>query len=96
MANARHGSIHYVDSTGTLTSKLEDRLIGVIVTPTAANAVLVLSDTSDAVLLDLRAPTSGSSVFFDFSASPISLAGGLKAKTATNCVASILYTNSRG
>jgi hypothetical protein len=96
MANVRRGNIHFVDSTGTLTSRKEDRVVAVLVTATAANAVLVLSDTSDNNLFDLRNPTEGSTLHFSFENIPLTLSVGLKAKTVTNCTASIVYTGSTG
>jgi hypothetical protein len=92
MANARSGNSHYVDSTGTLSSDA-CKIAGVIVTATAANAILALQDAAGSVnKTNLRVATSGDTVFFNFAASPIFCPNGLKASTVTNAIVTIIYT----
>lgn len=95
MANTRRGNVHYVDSTGTLTSKLEDKVAGIIYTATAATAVIELSDTADAVILKIQEPTSGTTHQLDFTRAPLAVGPkGLKCKTLTNAVFTLIYTSS--
>ena len=92
MANARSGNSHYVDSTGTLSSD-SCKIAGVIVTATAASAILALQDAAGSVnKANLRVATSGETKHFDFSQTPIFCPNGLKASTVTNAIVVVIYT----
>lgn len=97
MANQRSSNTTYVDSTGVLTTDKNVKIAGVILTATAANAVLVLQDSDGATnKLNLRLATSGDSQHFDFSQTPIHFANGVKVSTLTNAIATVVYTSSGG
>lgn len=97
MANVRNGNSVYIDSTGTVDAS-GVRVVGIVLTSTAANAVLVLTDNAGSPVnkCDLRVATSGESQFFDFSISPLWFPSGLKVGTLTNAKAMIVYTNGNG
>lgn len=91
MANVVSGNSSYIDSVGTIKSS-SINLVGVLLTATAANAQLVLSDPSgNTKKMDLRVATAGASQFFDFSASPVLFPAGVKALTVTNAIATLIY-----
>lgn len=94
MANVRNGNTVYVDATGAITDS-GAKVAGVVLTATAANAVLVLQDSSGSPVnkVDLRVATSGSSQFFDFSVTPLWFPNGIEIGTLTNAKAMIVYTN---
>lgn len=98
MANTRCGNMHYVDSTGTLTTKLEDRISGVIVTATSANATFVLqTNSASETIVDLRGPATHTSYYYDFSEHHLTFGiKGVKVSTITNCVATIIYSQNAG
>jgi hypothetical protein len=98
MANTRSNNVWYVDTAHS--SAADDLPTGVVltaivVTATAANGRIVLSDPNTAAIkLDLRvsaesASTSGDSRLFDFSNSPIVFPNGIRVSTLTTCVATI-------
>lgn len=92
MANARNGNSWYVDtSSGTLGTK-NYVVYYVTVTATSSNGVLVLQDNAATAInkIDLRVPTSGSTVRFNFSDCPLVFPNGIKAGTVTNCNATII------
>lgn len=91
MANVTNGNTVYVDSTGTLLSK-PARLHYLILTATAANAVVVLQDTTgSSTKLDYRNATSGTSVILDCSTAPIFFPTGIKVSTLTNALVTVVY-----
>lgn len=91
MANVEQGNSYYIDTTGAL-KNVNYRLSGVVLTPTSANAVLLLKDHGDSKnKMDLRAATSGESKFFDFSSQPVTFPNGIYVKTLTNCVALLIF-----
>lgn len=101
MANLRLGNSIFVDSTGTLTGATEkNSLVAyVIVTATAASAILKLGDpslTANNLKIDLRVATSGLTQIFDFSATPIVFPNGVSAITVTNCNACIVLKGAGG
>jgi hypothetical protein len=97
VANAQRGNSWYVDSTGTLTTNKNQIVKRVVITPTSANAVLVLQDDSTTTnKCDLRAATSGDSKDFDFGLAPLVFPGGIKVTTLTNCVALIITAAAPG
>jgi hypothetical protein len=86
-------NIHYIDSTGTLTTRIEDKVAGIIITNTAASAVLTLQTDDSQTLITLKQATDGTSQFYNFSEIPIIFGiKGLKVSTITNCVCTILYS----
>jgi hypothetical protein len=97
MANVASTNTIYIDSTGSITSPAQPKVMAVVLTATSANARIVLADdsTSDKKL-DLRVATSGSSQVFDFSQSPIFFANGVSVATLTNAIATLVYTSSGG
>lgn len=92
MANVGRGNIHYVDSTGDLRTANNVKVAYILLTPTSANAVLLLSDPSDNNAMEFRWAGAGESKLFNFHESPLLFPNGVKAKTVTNCVATIVYT----
>lgn len=93
MANARSANIHYVDTTGVLTTK-RVFVAGVVVTATAASAIVNIQDSAGTnSLLNLRVATSGETEVFTFSA-PLVFPNGIKVSTLTNAIASVIYTNT--
>lgn len=96
MANAQRGNLIYVDSTGDLTTDKNIKIQYIIITATAATAILKLADTSDStVTLDVRLATSGESKQFSFEDYPLLFPNGIEANTVTNCVATIV-TSKQG
>lgn len=97
MANVRSGNSHYVDSTGSLTTN-PVKVIGVLLTATAANGVIVLKDSGGSITrADLRNPTSGTTVHFDLSDSPLYFPTGINVTALTNNpVATIIYDGNGG
>lgn len=95
MANVRRGNIHYVDSTGVLTTRIEDKIAGIILTSTTNNAsVTFQTDSSDNQnLFTLKEPTAGISQHFDFTAAPLVFGlKGLQVSAISNCVCTVIYT----
>lgn len=91
MANTINANTIYIDTAATVTA-YKIRISQIILTPTSANAVLVLQDDStSSVKLDLRAATAGQSLILDLTASPMLFESGLKVSTLTNANATILY-----
>lgn len=100
MANARLGNTVYVDTTGTVTGSDKNILVVyVILTATAASAILKLEDPSltvNNIKLDLRVATSGATQVFDFSTSPITFPNGVAIDTITNGVATVVLKSAGG
>ncbi len=98
MANKVNVNTIYVDSTGDLVTNKGCRVAYVLLTATAANAVLVLQDTGTGTpnKFDLRNADSGTTVTFDLSNMPAFFPNGIKASTVTNAIATIIYTNVGG
>lgn len=91
MANVVSANTAYVDTAADVTS-YKIKVTQIILTPTAANAILVLSDTvSTNKKLDLRAATSGQSLIVDLNATPMLFEGGLKVATLTNAIVTLMY-----
>jgi hypothetical protein len=101
LANVLNGNTWYVDTAHASASDdlaLKDvRVSYVVVTATGANAVVVLGDpdTND-TKLDLRVATSGSCEVFEFDSLPIRFPNGVKVKTLTNAVATLVGVQSKG
>lgn len=96
MPNRLTGSTYYIDSTGVLDTK-NFTLQGVVVTATAAGAILKLKDLSLAgTMIDLRVATSGESKHFDFSTVAMTFPNGLEVEQVTNCVAAAFVRKGGG
>ena len=93
MANIRSGNCFYVDTAHSVASDAAEGNIqvnGILVTPTAAGAILVLHDaTSDLPKMEIRLNTQDSQ-FYDLSSSIITFQGGIKVATLTNAKATII------
>ena len=101
MANARTGNTYYVDTAYTATvATLPELAIPnlkvyyVVVTATAANAVVLLTD-SGTNKVDLRVAPSGSSQLFTFDEYPMVFNTSLRVSTLTNAVATIMFEEVR-
>ena len=97
MANVRRGNIHYVDSTGVLTTNTVDRVAGIVLSSTAGNASITLqTDSGDNQnLMTLKEPTNATTAFFDFSSIPLFYGlKGLQVSAITNCVCTIIYSQT--
>lgn len=96
MANVRNGNTIYVDSAATLTTDKNLHVVNVLVTATAASAVVVLADPDGTSLkADLRVATNGTTESFMF-VTPVFFPNGIKVTTLTNAIATIIYTRSGG
>jgi hypothetical protein len=96
MANKRNGNTIYVDTAGTLTSDKNMHVVNVIVTATAASAVVVLSDPDGTSLkADLRVADSGVTQQFAF-LPPMFFPNGIRVTTLTNAIATVIYNRSGG
>lgn len=98
MANTRNGNTFYVDTQYSVAadefaSKLI-RVSSVIVTATAASAVLVLKDSSLATKIDLRVATSGATEQFDFDP-PLVFSTSIRPTTLTNAVATVVFQETK-
>ena len=97
MANERNGNTWYIDSTGALGADRDVLVAYVIVTATSANAVVALGDqVTGANKLNLRVPTAGSSVMFDFSRIPARFPNSIQVQTLTNAIATLVMTRQGG
>lgn len=96
MANQRSGNTVYTDTTGDVATETI-YLIGLILTPTAASAVIVLKDRTNAgnTKMDYRAATSGVSSHLDLTQSPMIFTNGINVATLTNAVATLI-TSTEG
>ncbi len=95
MANTSSGNCIYVDATGDVATETT-YLVGLLLTPTAASAVLVLKDKTNAgnTKMDFRAATSGESKTWDLSRTPIRFAEGINIGTLTNAVATLITSTN--
>ena len=98
MANTRNGNTYYIDTQYATNEELAVRNLQaayVIVTATAANAVLVLADSSVGTKLDLRVATSGETKCFDFSDVPVTFSTSIRPTTLTNALATVVLKEIR-
>jgi hypothetical protein len=101
LANTLNGNTWYID---TAHASADDDLSGtffvfyIVVTATGANAVLELADAGDTVMskIKLGVATSGASQTFRFDNFPIRFPNGIRVKTLTNAVATLVGTQSKG
>lgn len=97
MANVRSGNNHYVDTAGVLTSEKNVRVSNIIITATAANAVVAFQDASGTYdVLNLRVVTSGATQQFTFLDTPLLFPIGVKVSTLTNAIVMVIYTKASG
>jgi len=101
LANTLNGNTWFVDTA--YSSSADDLPLNnlmveyVIVTATAANAVVVLSDPSTgAKKFDLRVDTAGRSELFRFESDPVRFPNGIRVLTLTNAVATVVGKTSKG
>lgn len=91
MANVRNSNTLFIDTANSPLAVINTRALYVIVTATAANAVVVLSDnTTAAKKMDLRVAASGTTQVFDFSFNPVQFPTGINATTLTNAVVTVV------
>lgn len=100
MANVLSGNTWYID---TAHSSANDDLSGsyfvyyVVVTATSSSAVLELGDaTTNDTKLKIHVASAGTPETFDFSAFPVRFPNGIKVKTLTNAVATLVGNQSKG
>lgn len=97
MANVRNSNTWYIDTAASSLAIANLKVSYVIVTATAAAAILNLQDvTTTANKANLRVATSGDSVVFDFSLKPLVFPNGILPSTVTNCVATCVLEETRG
>lgn len=96
MANVNSGNTWYIDSVGSLvstgiSSNPSTKLYCLILTPTAANGRIVLSDPVNGyVKMDFRAAVSGESNVLDLTMYPATFPNGVEVTTLTNAVATLI------
>lgn len=93
MANTNQGNTHYVDSTGTLSTRKNVKLLRLIVTSTSTAASLILQDydaSTPVNMLQVDIAADNTTEHLDFSAAPIIFPNGITAGTVTNCVATLV------
>ena len=102
MANLRNSNTFYIDteySTSADDLAVKNiKLTGLVVSATAASAVVVLADaqTGSPKKLDVRVATDGESKELDLSERPIVFPNGIRALTLTNAVVSCTIEENRG
>lgn len=97
MANVRSANTYYIDGTSTNLAVNNIRVTHITVTPTSANAILVLKDiTTGSTKVELRLATSGTSQVFEYFVNPIVFPNGIDPTTVTNCVATCHLQETRG
>ena len=97
MANARAANTYYIDTQYSTNEELAGKnlkVLGVIMSSTNTNAVLVLTDSGTSKL-DFRIAASGESKHFDFSKSPILFSTSVRPTTLTNAKATVILEETR-
>jgi hypothetical protein len=91
MANTVSSSVVYVDATGTISDTENVRLMGVIVTSSAAAGQLILKDqTSGDLKLDVKVKDADDTKQLRFPLAPITFTNGIEVDTVTNVVATLI------
>jgi len=96
MGNVRSGNTWYVDTAGSLVpvsiaSTVGLQLYQVVLTPTSANASIVLGDDLNGyVKLDLRTVTANESKIARFWELPITFTNGIRVISIANAVATLI------
>lgn len=102
MANVLNGNSFYVDTAFTNAAddlvRKQALVVYVVVTATAANGRIVLSDVGNNpdLKLDLRVPSANSTQPFVFVDNPVIFPNGIRISTLTNAVATIVLRNPGG
>ena len=102
MANVLNGNSWYVDSAYTTSAddliRPSTQVNYIVVTTTAANAILVMGDVqgTSSTKMELRVAASGASQLFDFSRKPLLFPNGIRITTLTNCKATFVGTTTAG
>lgn len=97
MASIRNGNTIYIDDSTDTFAIRQLKVSHVIVTATAANAQVVLSDLdTSAVKADLRVATDGTSQLFSFREQPMIFPTGVEASTLTNAVVTLITKETNG
>lgn len=94
MAVTRNGNTIYIDATGDIPDTLGAAALYIVVTATAANAVVVFRDqhvSTPPVKLDLRVAAAGSTQIFPFESAPVVFPTGINVGTLTNAYVTIIY-----
>jgi hypothetical protein len=91
VANTRNANTFYIDTQYSVAADAlvakQVKLLGVLVTATAAGGKVVLADHGGPTTkLDLRVATDESAVFFDFSSCPILFPNGIRPTTLTDAI----------
>lgn len=95
MANVQCGNMYYINTTGSL-AKPGIRVHSVLLTATAATALLQLKDTTVVgTLVDARVATDGASELFVFDP-PLTFPNGLEVVAMTDGVATAVIDVNRG
>jgi len=101
MANVRNANTFYIDTQHISDpDALDEKNIKanyITLTATAANGRIVLADnnSNEILKLDLRVATSGDTAYFDFSDKPILFPNGIRVKTLSNAVATVVVGESQ-
>lgn len=96
MANVRNANTYHIDGTASTLAVLNIKVSHVIVTATAASAILQLQDvTTGNIKGNFRVATSGETRVFEFADNPIVFPNGINPATVTNCVATLIIQESR-
>lgn len=95
MANSRKKSTIFVDSTGDITvDAIVPLLKGMLITPSAANAVVIIKETSSGgtTMVSAKVESANESRYIDFSGfGGIELTTTFNITTLTNITAVLLY-----
>jgi hypothetical protein len=100
MANTRNANTFYIDTQYSVAAdelavknlKVSD----VIITATAANGRIVLTDSSGGTKVDLRVVTSGETQHFEFHESPLLFPNSIRPTTLSNAIVTCVIQESRG
>jgi len=102
MANVLNNNTFYIDTAFSSSSDdlvRKNALVAyILVTATAANGRIVLSDVASSpdLKLDLRVATSGASQEFIFVDNPVVFPNGIRVSVLTNAIATIVLRNPGG
>ncbi len=97
MANTRAGNTYYIDTQYSSTEELAVKnlkVLGVVVTASAAGGNILLSDGSVSKLF-LKVATDEDTSYFDFSNSPILFSTSIRPTTLSGAVATVIIEETR-
>jgi hypothetical protein len=96
--SVRAGNTYYIDATGEeVTSTV--RVVGVLFTPEAATAVLVLKDRTPAnnIKLEFKSFSGNETTqLYSFKELPVVFQSGIKVTTVTDCTATLILSEGGG